>query len=71
MMRMVSMQKIERILDSMAGVNYLEWRMIAEKIEQQFERRKNRTELQLEDAEQICAGIKVECGARIPMEDAR
>lgn len=70
-MNMFSMRKLERILDALAGVNYMEWTMIADKINQQFERKRNRMELMMEDTARIQQAMQIEYGSIIPQEEPR
>lgn len=59
---MMNMRKVKQILDTIAGANYLEWHIVAEAIDRQFEMKRNRAQILAEDTEQIEQRIQIEYG---------
>lgn len=68
---MMNMRKVKQILDTITGANYLEWHIVAEAIDRQFEMKRNRAQILAEDTEQIEQRIQIEYGNLFEREGLR
>lgn len=52
--------KMEAVVNSVAGLNYREWKLISDQIEREFQTKMNKLSITTEEARQLGARIAIE-----------